>query len=273
MQPRRVTTNGASMVDEVADRRLAARQVPPVLVVNKDGVSPLVLVCDHASNRIPERYGDLGLSQTQRLSHIAWDPGALAVSHQLVELLDAPLIHSTISRLVVDANRGIDSPELIRTLSEATEIGANENLSPEERQARIDQFHTPFHDAIGALLNRRAAAGLKTLLVCMHSFTPSFLGIERPWPIGLIHGQDPKYTKALCDALKAEAPGLNVGWNEPYAAQNGVTFTLEEHGDRRGIDATMIELRNDEIAEPEGVLFWATRLARCLEAARQTVAS
>ncbi|WDR06734.1 N-formylglutamate amidohydrolase [Devosia rhodophyticola] len=261
------------MVDEVADHRLAARQVPPVLVVNGDGASPFVLVCDHASNRLPERYGDLGLSQTQRLSHIAWDPGALAVCHQMVDRLDAPLIHSTVSRLIIDANRDIGSPELIRTVSETTEIAANLELSPEERQSRISQFHTPFHDVIGALLNRRAAAGKKSVLVCMHSFTPSFMGVGRPWPIGLIHGKDQQFTHALQDALKAEDPGLNVGWNEPYAAMNGVTFTLEEHGDRRGIDATMIELRNDEITEPDGVSHWAGRLARCLETARQASVS
>ena len=78
-----------------------------VLVSNARGRSPFVIVCDHASNRIPEKYGDLGLSGTERLSHIAWDPGALAVSHQLSDLLDAPLVQSTVSRIVIDCNRGL----------------------------------------------------------------------------------------------------------------------------------------------------------------------
>jgi predicted N-formylglutamate amidohydrolase len=102
----------------------------------------------------------------------------------------------------------------------------------------------------------------------MHSFTPVYKGKQRPWPIGLIHARDQRYTAALDAALKADAPELNVGWNEPYSALNGVTYTLEHHGDGRGLDATMIEIRHDEILEPNGVDLWASRLARCLEAAR-----
>lgn len=240
-----------------------------VLVSNARGRSPFVIVCDHASNRIPAKYGDLGLTPSQRLTHIAWDPGALAVSHALSDLLDAPLVQSTVSRLIIDCNRELDAPDLIWTLSESTHIAANENLDPAERQYRIDHFHRPYHASIETLLEARRHAGRETILVCMHSFTPVYNGVARPWPIGLIHGVDTGYTKALFDALKAEDPSLNVGWNEPYAALNGVTLTLEKHGDGRGLDATMIEIRNDEILEPAGVALWSTRLARCLETARQ----
>ena len=240
-----------------------------MLVSNARGASPFVIVCDHASNRIPEKYGNLGLSHTERLSHIAWDPGALAVSRRLSELLDAPLVQSTVSRIVIDCNRELDAPDLIWTLSEATRIAANENLHPDERQYRIDHFHRPYHASIETLLEARRHAGQETILVCMHSFTPVYHGVPRPWPIGLIHGVDTAYTKALFDALKAEDPDLNVGWNEPYAALSGVTLTLERHGDGRGLEATMIEIRHDEILEPAGVTLWSDRLARCLETARQ----
>ncbi|MGB3337483.1 MAG: N-formylglutamate amidohydrolase [Devosia sp.] len=240
-----------------------------VLVSNARGASPFVIVCDHASNRIPKKYGTLGLTPSERLSHIAWDPGALTVSHKLSDLLDAPLVQSTVSRIVIDCNRGLDAPDLIWTLSEATRIAANENLGADERQYRIDRFHRPYHASIETLLEARRHAGQETILVCMHSFTPVYHGVARPWPIGVIHGLDTGYTKALFDALQTEDPGLDVGWNEPYAALNGVTLTLEKHGDGRGLDATMIEIRNDEILEPAGVTLWSTRLARCLETARQ----
>jgi predicted N-formylglutamate amidohydrolase len=240
-----------------------------VLVSNARGRSPFVIVCDHASNRIPQKYGTMGLSQTERLSHIAWDPGALAVSRQLSERLDAPLVQSTVSRIVIDCNRELDAPDLIWTLSETTRIAANENLSAEERQYRIEHFHKPYHASIETLLEARRHAGQDTILVCMHSFTPVYHGQPRPWPIGLIHGADPAYTTALFDALRETEPGLNVGWNEPYAALNGVTLTLERHGDGHGLDATMIEIRNDEILEPAGVTLWSTRLAHCLETARR----
>jgi predicted N-formylglutamate amidohydrolase len=240
-----------------------------VLVTNARGASPFVILCDHASNRIPERYGDLGLTPSERLSHIAWDPGALAVSRVLSDLLDAPLVESTVSRLIIDCNRALDAPDLIWTLSERTRIAANENVTAEERDYRIAHFHRPYHGAIDVLLEARRHAGVETVVVCMHSFTPVFLGQKRPWPIGVIHGRDERFTRAFRDAMAAERPDLNIGWNEPYAALNGVTLTLEKHGDGRGLEATMIEIRNDEILEPEGVELWAGLVARSLERARQ----
>lgn len=243
----------------------------PVVIFNPEGTSPFVLVCDHASRRIPAQYGDMGLTEAERISHIAWDPGALAVSEQLVTLLDAPLVASTVSRLVIDANRDTAAPNLIWTLSEATRIAANENLSDEEREFRIKAYHQPYHEAIDQVLAARKSIGRNAILVCVHSFTPVFLGQSRPWPIGLIHGKNTHFTRALRDALIAEEPTLNVGWNEPYAALNGVTLTLEKHGDGRGIPSTMIEIRNDEIGMPEGVTLWAERLANSLETARQAI--
>ncbi len=238
------------------------------MVSNARGTSPFVIVCDHASNRIPEKYGTLGLSQIERVSHIAWDPGALSVSRALSQQLDAPLVQSTVSRLIIDCNRSLDAPDLIWTLSEATRIAANENLDPDERDFRIAHFHRPYHASIETLLEARRHAGQETILVCMHSFTPVYHGVPRPWPIGLIHGLDQRYTQVLYEALKANDPDLNVGWNEPYAAHSGVTLTLEKHGDVRGLEATMIEIRHDEILEPAGVTTWSSRLAHCLEAAR-----
>ncbi len=235
-----------------------------VRVSNAAGASPFVLVCDHASNRIPSRYGDLGLTPIELASHIAWDPGALELSFALSELLDAPLVHSTVSRLLIDANRAPDAPGAIWTLSEATRIATNEGIDAEERKFRIAAFHRPYHDAIEAVLEERAARRKPTALVCVHSFTPVFLGVARPWPIGLIHGRDVALTAALRDALVRLEPDLTIGWNEPYAALNGVTYTLEHHGDRRGLPATMIELRNNEILEPSGLARWASLLARAL---------
>jgi predicted N-formylglutamate amidohydrolase len=254
--------------DGPVDTRRQGDTMPPAMTINPGGRSPFVLVCDHASNRIPSDYADLGLSAVDRLRHIAWDPGALAVSLRLVGLLDAPLVHSTISRLVIDCNRTFEAPGLIASVSELTEIPGNREVAEADRQRRIERYHAPFHAQIDAVLNRRADAGRETILVAMHSFTPLYKGVSRPWPIGLIHGVDTRYTRAVFDALKRAEPGLDVGWNEPYAALNGVTFTLEHHGDGRGLTSTMIEIRHDEILEPAGVARWAALLARCLEEAR-----
>lgn len=249
---------------------MSAEEQQVVDVTNAGGSSPFVLVCDHASRTIPEIYGDMGLTEAERLSHIAWDPGALAVSEGLSVRLDAPLVASRISRLVIDANRDENSPGLIWTLSEATRIAANEDLPATERQHRIEAYHRPYHAAIEALLERRREAGQETILVCVHSFTPVYLGVARPWEIGLIHGRDDRYTRALQAILATEEPSLQIGWNEPYSALTGVTFTLEHHGDARGIESTMLEIRNDEIRDRAGVERWIDRLARALTRAAAT---
>jgi predicted N-formylglutamate amidohydrolase len=120
-------------------------------------------------------------------------------------------------------------------------------------------------------LEARYEAGQETVLATIHSFTPIHHSIARPWPIGLIHGSDAGFTIALREALLADEPDLNIGWNEPYSAGSGVTFTLEHHGDRRRLPATMIEIRHDEILTPEGVVLWAKRLARSLTRARRAL--
>ena len=240
--------------------------VAPVRTVNAEGKSPFAIVCDHASNWIPLRHGDLGLPASERIRHIAWDPGALGVSLRLSELLDAPVVHSTVSRLVVDCNRFTDSPTLMAERSEYTDVPGNKDLSAADRAERIARYYVPYHDAIDRLLAARRAAGLETILVCMHSFTPVFMGASRPWPIGLLPAPDETYTHALLKALQVELPEANIGWNEPYAAAKGVSYTVDHHGE--GLAATMIEIRNDEILEPSGVALWADRLARCLDQAR-----
>lgn len=255
------------MLGHGADASLEASVIPPVLVFNAEGRSPFVLACDHASNRFPDRYGDLGLTPHQRLMHVAWDPGAFAVALELSQLLDAPLVASTVSRLVIDCNRDHDAPDLIPVVSERTDIPGNQGIGANERAERIGAYHVPFHAALEAVLDGRQAAGIETLLVTIHSFTPVYKDVPRPWPIGLIHARDSRFTAALRDALLADESSLNVGWNQPYSALNGVTYTLEHHGDGRGLEATMIEIRHDEILEPEGVANWAARLARCLTAA------
>lgn len=252
--------------------RQRASHIPPVESINSLGRSPFVLVCDHASNRFPEGYGDLGLSLRQRLMHIAWDPGALAVALRLSELLDAPLVHSTVSRLIVDCNRTENAPDLVPIISERTDIPGNVGISAAERTRRVAEIHAPFHDAIDALLGERAQAGQECVLVAVHSFTPVYRDVRRPWPIGLIPAREESFATLLQDALIADEPELNVGWNQPYSAQSGVTYTLEHHSDERGIPAVMIEIRHDEILEPMGVESWAARLARCLELVRRGIA-
>ena len=157
----------------------------PVVAENPEGTGPFVIVCDHASNSIPEEYKSFGFADDALETHIAWDPGALAVARRLSERLDAPLFWPDVSRLVIDCNRSPDVSSLIVTASEGQPVGANRAVSEAERSRRLDRIHTPYHAAIDSCLTRRLAARLPTALIAIHSFTPVYLGRARPWQIGI----------------------------------------------------------------------------------------
>ncbi|MEZ5666265.1 MAG: N-formylglutamate amidohydrolase [Alphaproteobacteria bacterium] len=226
----------------------------------------LVVLCDHASNRLPAAYGTLGLGPDDLARHIAWDPGALAVAERLAAAIDGPLVHATWSRLLADCNRDAADEDLIVTVSEDTPIPGNAQLSAAERQGRIARFHAPYHRAVTALCDDRAAAGRLAGLVALHSFTPVYRGVPRPWHVGVIHDDDMRLAGPVLAALTAEA-GLVVGDNRPYAPSDRVYRTLERHAAARGLPAVMIEIRNDLVAEETGVAAWADRLARALRPA------
>jgi predicted N-formylglutamate amidohydrolase len=238
----------------------------PVVVENPEGSGPFVIVCDHASNRIPEEYGSFGFAADALKTHIAWDPGALAVARLLSARLDAPLLWPDVSRLVIDCNRAPDASSLIVVESEGRKVEANRGLSAAERSRRLDRIHTPYHEAIDSCLRRRSAAGLTTALIAVHSFTPVYFGKARPWQAGIVFGDDRRIADRLVRELKAD-PALTVGSNEPYSPADQVYYTVERHAGPRALPAAMIEIRNDEIGDEVGQRSWADRLANSLVAA------
>jgi predicted N-formylglutamate amidohydrolase len=230
---------------------------------NAGGAGPFVIVCDHASNRMPPGYGSLGLAPDALLSHIAWDPGALPVSRRLSRMLDAPLLWPDVSRLIVDCNRDPDAPDLIAAESEGRRIPGNRDVGEGERIRRLGAVHVPYHHAIDACLARRGDAGRMTGLVAVHSFTPVYLGRQRPWQIGIVFDDDRRLADPMVRALKAD-PALSVGVNEPYSPADRVYYTCTRHARARGLPTVMIEIRNDQIADEEGQDAWADRLGAIL---------
>lgn len=234
-----------------------------VQVLNRHGGSPFVLLCDHASNFIPPSFGALGLPKEDLAKHIAWDPGAAGVARHMSDLLDATLIESGVSRLVIDCNRPLDAPDLIWTISETTMIPGNQNLSAAEREERIALAYEPFHAAIDEIVATRLSQGRETRLVSVHSFTPVYKGKARPWQIGILHDDDIRLATPLLVELKRDG-NLVVGENEPYSPADRVYFTLERHGRAHNLACVMIEIRNDEIADTANQKRWAERLAGIL---------
>jgi predicted N-formylglutamate amidohydrolase len=233
----------------------------PVATLNRQGSAGVVLVCEHASNYIPQGYERLGLSAADQQRHIAWDIGALGVSEQLSALLDAPLVFATHSRLLLDLNRDVTAADSIVTHSEDTPIPGNQNISQTERRWRCDWLYAPFHAAIETLIDERLARGQATSVISIHSFTPQFLGETRPWQVGVLGRRDRRLADRILVSLRRDTD-LCVGDNQPYSAELGVYHTIERHAERRGLPGVMIELRNDLIADNLGQTQWAGRLAR-----------
>ncbi len=239
---------------------------PAVTVLNENGASAYVLVCEHASNHIPPDHAGLGLPAHELVRHIAWDIGAGDLARRLSRHLDAPLFLAGYSRLLIDCNRPLAAPSSIPTRSEATDIPGNHRLDASERAWRAATCFIPFHARIAAFLDQRAAAGRQAIVVGVHSFTPVFLGIERPWQVGVLYRRASAFGRVLIAGLAAEA-SLEVGDNEPYRVTPEEDYTVPVHGDQRGLDSALIEVRQDLLAVADGRTEWASRLAAVMAAA------
>jgi len=219
----------------------------PVRVFNPEATGPVLLVCEHASAYIPQEYGYLGLVDKDRLSHAAWDPGALETAEILAKLLDAVLVNATHSRLLYDCNRAPDANDAIPEKSEIFDIPGNAGLSNVEIHNRIDQYYTPFYDQVR---NSRNAIGGSAVIVTIHSFTPVYHGEKRDVEIGILHDVDARLADAILQSAKPDSE-LDIRRNEPYSASDGVTHTLKVHGVEPGLLNVMIEIRNDLITTPK----------------------
>jgi predicted N-formylglutamate amidohydrolase len=242
----------------------------PIVKENPDGSGRFVVVCDHASNRIPDAYTSFGFAEDALQTHIAWDPGALGVARRLAARFDGPLFWPDASRLIIDCNRAPAAKSLIVSESEGRPVPANFGLTEAERLRRLDQIHAPYHAAIDACVERRLARRQPTALIAVHSYTPVYLGKARPWQVGIVFGEDRRLADLFIRELEAD-PALSVGINQPYSPGDQVYYTVERHAGPNVLPAVMIEIRNDEIGDRAGERRWADRLAAILDIAERTL--
>jgi predicted N-formylglutamate amidohydrolase len=246
---------------EAADQLLGEGDMPPVHEVNAGGASPFLLTSDHYGRILPHALGDLGVAESELTRHIAWDIGIAGVAERLAEMLDAHLVAQRYSRLVIDCNRPPGAVSSIPVMSEATTIPRNEGISEREREARRREIFEPYHHRIDAVIDGRVHAKRPTVLVSLHSFTPVYAGVARPWHIGALYNRDTVLPRLLLKHLHAESD-LVVGDNEPYAVSDLTDYTIPVHGEARGLINTGIEIRQDLIGDQSGQQQWAERLAR-----------
>jgi predicted N-formylglutamate amidohydrolase len=259
-------------MNEMPDSLLAADEPASVTVRNEDGLSPLLLVADHAGNLMPRSLGRLGVPEAECERHIAWDIGIAAVCRVVANALDATLVQQNYSRLVIDCNRAPGSETSTPEISELTPIPGNIGLSEGGKARRLREIFRPYHDRIETELDRRRQAGRPTALIAMHSFTPVFKGVVRPWHAGVLYNRDPRLAHLIMALLRRE-PALVVGDNEPYSVTDASDYTIPVHGEQRGLLHAAIEIRQDLIADETGQRAWGMRLQHLLSRSYRNLAA
>jgi len=227
--------------------------------------SQLLLLCDHAGHALPAAYSTLGLNEQQRCTHVAWDSGAEGLTRQLAHGLACPAFFGVWSRLLVDLNRHPEAADLIVVENDGIHVSGNLGLTDRERELRLSNFHRPYHLAIQDYLVGLEAHGIRPLMISIHSFTPVFNGVARPWQIGVLWKQRTPWQQRLIAALQAQ--GLAVGDNQPYDGRAALGHTLEHHAIGRGLPHVLIEVRQDLLVHAADYAAWAQRITHALREA------
>lgn len=260
MRPRAQRRNSALATRALLRHFRAMQDFAPFERIDGPASAGLLLICDHASNALPPGYGSLGLGAAAFQRHIAWDIGAAGVTRKLAARLGAPAVLSTFSRLLIDPNRGADDPTLVMRISDGAIIPGNARIDEAEIENRRARYWRPYRDAVAAEIEAMLASGIVPAIVSLHSFTPVWKGVPRPWHVSLLWDVDQRLARPLIDALGAERD-LVVGDNEPYdgALQGDTMYDL---GTMRGLPHVLVEIRQDLIADEAGQTEWAARLAQ-----------
>jgi len=238
----------------------------PFFIEGADRPARWLITCDHATNTVPPFVGggSLGLSEADMTRHIAYDVGAKGLARGLGAALDAPVIESNFSRLVIDPNRGEDDPTLLMKLYDGTIIPANRHAGDEERELRLNRCYRPYHTALAELAARRD----DTIIVSIHSFTPQLQGRPpRPWHVGVLYAADERLSRPLVARLHQEHD-LCIGENQPYGGHLPGD-AIARHAIAYQRPNVLIELRNDLIRADADQAAWAQRLAPLLEEAAE----
>jgi len=242
---------------------IGAGDPPPYSVVNADGRAPLLLVCDHASREFPAAMGRLGLAEDATRRHIAWDIGAAEVTRALARIFDAPAVLAGYSRLLIDCNRALSDPSSIVPASDGEVVPGNRRLTSVDRELRARSFFEPYHEAIAHRLEEARRRRVVPALVSMHSFTPVFGQVARPWHVGVLWDRDARIAVPLLERLRA-VQGLVVGDNLPYSGRHPADYTVARHAEGARLPHVCLEIRQDQLETAASVEHWARIVAAAL---------
>lgn len=208
----------------------------------------LVISCEHGGNRIPAPYRHLFRNCEPLLeSHRGFDPGAVIMAGALARHFNAPLLSSTVSRLLVDLNRSIGHRNLhmegIRKLPAAI------------RQEIIADYYQPYRTEIEKLISRKIVRRDRVIHISCHSFTNNLNGEVRNADIGLLYDPARQDESALCanwkSVLKVSAPELVIRRNYPYkGSDDGLTPALRRKFPADAYLGIELELNQKNILSP-----------------------
>lgn len=230
---------------------LAANEPPPCTVLNCDAQAPIILLCDHASRRLPASLGNMGLDPPARRCHLAVDIGAGTLTRSLAKSLSVTAVLCEYSRLVVDCNRQLLDPGAFLEFGDGIVIPGNRNLSSEQKERRANTIYWPYHQAITKEIKRLQSLGTPPAVLAIHSFTPVLNGVSRPWHMGILWDTDKRLADVFMKALNEE--GFVVGDNEPYSGKAPQDFTIDHHAEANGLPHVGIEIRQDLIDDEAGI--------------------
>lgn len=236
----------------------------PFRVLNEAGQANIVITCDHASKTIPAEFHNLGLAPADAERHIAWDIGAAGVAEIMSQRFDAPAVICGTSRLVIDCNRHPHDPAAMPEISDGIVVPGNQSLTAAARQDRQKRFFEPYHDRISEMIDAKIAAGLRPLILSIHSMTPSMNGLFRPWQISFSSNAERRATDLMLQILRRNT-SITVGDNQPYSLDPAEDYSTPRHALARGLPYLQVEFRQDEVGNQKGVLDWAACFGDALE--------
>lgn len=233
-------------------------------IINPTTKNNFIILCDHASYKIPPKYSNLGLKENQITKHIGWDIGALEVSKIISKKLNATLIHSLYSRLLVDCNRSLNSKTAFIKKSEDIVIPKNRYLKKSEKIYRANNFYFPYQNAIESNIKKKIDKNLIPCLISIHSFTPVYLGKKRKWHIGILQGKDKRLSSIFIEEL-LKIKTITLGVNQPYKLDKIGDYTLPYYYAKFGVPHVLIEIRQDLLVKKNDIIKYAKLISEILK--------
>ena len=216
--------------------------VRPYTVLRGRSVGPVVLTCEHASNRLPFRSGVDSAVRELLDSHWGWDLGGWPLTAELSRRLGAPAIGGRFSRLLIDLNRRVGDPSLIRTEAGGVALPWNRRVGVAEFERRVLRYHAPYHAEVDRLILRHLARGVRPLLLSVHTFTPVYDGRRRRFDIGVLFEHHERLARALGRRLREAR--LDTRYNRPYSGLAGMMYAIDRHGTHHRLPCLELEVNH-----------------------------